>query len=744
MSAPATTAWGAIKGSYGRIGIYVTVTNGAQFSTVDISVYFWSKYNVSDSNNTFKFDDNSTEATTDRGSVAINTTVSSGSGWSESNQVLLETFTGIQYARRQVPLHIDCAAKLSGVDRVDGTMTVSTSYTIPALTSYTITYNANGGIGAPATQTVWGTSATISSTTPTRAGYVFVGWNTDPSATRHTYSAGSTYTISSNIALYAVWSANGYTVSYDANGGTGAPASQSKVHGVNLSLTTTVPTRTNYTFLGWGVSSSSTTVSHYPGDTYTNNASITLYAIWTQSYTKPRITNLKVQRCDSSGNATDSGTSAKITYNWSTDEPFTKVEYAYKLSSSTSWTYFSYYADAGKTSGSATYTISGKFDVESVYDIRVTVTDEKGSTSIISTLPGKGYPIDFLAGGKGVAIGKTATNEYFDIGMDTYVHGVPVTGNSLAVKGVNTLVGTGTGRLSSVTNVINWGLQRFSFHRIDSAALSNQPSSSGFLLNLPYETSDASNVAQLYIPSEIPDNVGEYEYTGISWRSGVGSSNIDIATGWNNWLTTVNTDSSGNVKGRFNFTQYARFSNGINAIGKYRLHEGWIGFYGSVANAQNNASRLGWIGFDTGSNFNVINNVGGGCTTNAAWTVDSDKRLKQDIEDLPEVFISIWKELLPKVFRWNEKHSKNKDFHFGLIAQDVIAAFEKYGLDYRDYGLVNSLQLQDDDTEYFGIAYDEYHMLTSLVLRDSMNKIDSMQAQIDELKAAVNELKNNR
>ena len=40
-------------------------------------------------------------------------------------------------------------------------------------------------------------------------------------------------------------------MSYDANGGTGAPAAQTKTHGTALTLSSTKPTRTGYTFLGW-------------------------------------------------------------------------------------------------------------------------------------------------------------------------------------------------------------------------------------------------------------------------------------------------------------------------------------------------------------------------------------------------------------------------------------------------------------------------------------------------------------
>ena len=73
---------------------------------------------------------------------------------------------------------------------------------------------------------------------------------------------------------------NGYTITYDANGGTGAPASQTKMIGENLTLSSTVPTKTGYTFLGWSTSSTATTATYAKGATYTENKTATLYAVW--------------------------------------------------------------------------------------------------------------------------------------------------------------------------------------------------------------------------------------------------------------------------------------------------------------------------------------------------------------------------------------------------------------------------------------------------------------------------------
>ena len=83
---------------------------------------------------------------------------------------------------------------------------------VPALASYAITYNANGGSGAPAAQTkYYGTAITLSSTKPTRTNYVFKNWNTKSDGTGTTYNSGASYTANAALTLYAQWYAP-YTV----------------------------------------------------------------------------------------------------------------------------------------------------------------------------------------------------------------------------------------------------------------------------------------------------------------------------------------------------------------------------------------------------------------------------------------------------------------------------------------------------------------------------------------------------
>lgn len=422
MAAPSGIVWGDIVKSLGRIGIYTSISNVDLDSTVTIQVWFWSKYSVSDSNNRFYFDNDTSTATTLIGDVTVKHTVSSGAGWSTENQTMIGKFS-YTYTRTSAEKTIYCAAKLTGIDAIGvngAVMYATTSYTIPSLPVYTISYNANGGSGAPSSQTkVHGSTITLSSTVPVRSGYDFLGWNSSSTATEATYSAGGSFTANRTVVLYAIWKAHTYSITYNANGGSNAPASQTKTHDISLSLSTSIPTRTNYNFLGWGVSPTATSIAYSPGAAYTANAKITLYAIWELAYTAPRITGISIFRSDSNGSALDYGTYVKIAFNWQTDKDISSISIQWKMASDSAWTTNT--IESTGTSGSVNTVIgSGNISTETAYDVKVTVEDTMGYTTASKIIPGATYSIDILHGGKGVAIGKPAeTANLFEVDFDS-------------------------------------------------------------------------------------------------------------------------------------------------------------------------------------------------------------------------------------------------------------------------------------------------------------------------------------
>lgn len=131
-------------------------------------------------------------------------------------------------------------------------VTAGKSTTLPTPTKkYTLSYNANNGSGAPSSQSV-----SVSCK----------GWSTSNTASSASYSCGSSYMPTTNMTLYAVWYSNG-----------------------SATISSTKPTRSGYTFLGWSTSSSASSASYSSGSSISISSNTTLYAVWkknpTTSYT---------------------------------------------------------------------------------------------------------------------------------------------------------------------------------------------------------------------------------------------------------------------------------------------------------------------------------------------------------------------------------------------------------------------------------------------------------------------------
>ena len=156
-------------------------------------------------------------------------------------------------------------------------------------TTYTVSFDANGGIGTMADVTGVTGSYTLPTCTFTApSGKQFKGWATSASGTVIT---GTSITVSADTTLYAIWepiSVTTYTVSFDANGGTGTMADVTGVTGSYTLPTCTFTAPSGKQFKGWATSASGTVIT---GTSITVSADTTLYAIWEPiPVSKPAIT----------------------------------------------------------------------------------------------------------------------------------------------------------------------------------------------------------------------------------------------------------------------------------------------------------------------------------------------------------------------------------------------------------------------------------------------------------------------
>lgn len=167
------------------------------------------------------------------------------------------------------------------------------SYTVPNVTTaqtvevvvdelpvYIVIYNSNNSQYAFQRVTA-GSKATLPAD-PVVEGYTFGGWYTDQNG------AGTQFTtstdITGDITVYAKLTPKTYQISYNANTTDAVmnmpTANQLKTHGLAVQLDTAKPTREGYTFLGWGTTENATAASYQPGDMYSADKDITLYAVW--------------------------------------------------------------------------------------------------------------------------------------------------------------------------------------------------------------------------------------------------------------------------------------------------------------------------------------------------------------------------------------------------------------------------------------------------------------------------------
>lgn len=154
--------------------------------------------------------------------------------------------------------------------------------------AYTVAYNENGSTGgsvstdnkkyAPGDEvTVLGNTGSL-----VKTGCTFSGWNTKADGTGISYTPGNTFTMgTANVTLYAKWTINEYTVTFDSKGG-------SAVAGIKVNYDSVItepaaPTKVGYTFGGWYKDTACVNSWNFSTDKVIKD--ITLYAKWNANST---------------------------------------------------------------------------------------------------------------------------------------------------------------------------------------------------------------------------------------------------------------------------------------------------------------------------------------------------------------------------------------------------------------------------------------------------------------------------
>ena len=153
-------------------------------------------------------------------------------------------------------------------------------YAVWSTKRYTVVLDANGGQIGDSTDSIKSITnnylTNITLPTATREGYTFTGWSTNINAILGEYKTN--YEIQDNITLYAIWTSDKYTITFNGNGG----IVETETISANFNSDIILPeaTRPGYTLVGWDIRASSATAKYEAGKEYTVQGNVTLYAIW--------------------------------------------------------------------------------------------------------------------------------------------------------------------------------------------------------------------------------------------------------------------------------------------------------------------------------------------------------------------------------------------------------------------------------------------------------------------------------
>ena len=230
------------------------------------------------------------------------------------------------------------------------------------------------------------------------------------------------------------------TLTATATAGDGSTIASYAYSGLGINTTVTTNTATTSTLASSGSQTYTVTVKDARGRTASKTVTITVYP-----YASPTISSVSVQRCDSSGNLSDSGTYAKYTVNSTYSTVNSKntrtVTAAYSSDNGSTYSAETTLQATTDTASAKTGTYGGGSLVATTsYVIRFTIKDAYGATATITApLQSAARPMNIKSNGKGVAFGKMAeTDNLLDVSWGARVRG------NLSVDGTETITGNAT------------------------------------------------------------------------------------------------------------------------------------------------------------------------------------------------------------------------------------------------------------------------------------------------------------
>lgn len=241
-----------------------------------------------------------------------------------------------------------------------------------------------------------------------------------------------------------------HTVSYNANGGSGAPGSATKWYGEDFYISNQKPTRANHVFQYWATAANGSGTRYNPGQRYLPDANVILYAVWKLATKPPTIQSFTAQRVDEAGVPDSNGTMVRFTAQWRVDttgdsaNACTSLRFGYKNANG-AWTDYDPVVNDG-TSGTTTID-AGPFSTGASHQLRVTLSDKYTTVSSVTTVGPARFVIDVSPDGRGIGIGVEAPDDGVSIygkpiRMDDGEAGIEITGTDgssiyVGARGIN-------------------------------------------------------------------------------------------------------------------------------------------------------------------------------------------------------------------------------------------------------------------------------------------------------------------
>jgi uncharacterized repeat protein (TIGR02543 family) len=248
-----------------------------------------------------------------------------------------------------------------------------------------VDFESNGGTAVTSTTVRTDEQIAAAPVEPTRTGYTFAGWYDNFGLNEPVVSFPHTHGRTSDMILYAKWTPNVNTITFDANFVGGTTTTQSITTGVSTALSANSFFRTGYTFDGWSTEDNGNGTTYEDEEIVGVTGSFTLFAKWDANV-------LNVTFDTDSGSAITSTTTR-------TDQLFTTTA----TTTRAGYTFDGWFADSGFTGSEVTFPYThGKTEDFTLYakwsanELTVTFDTDSGSAvTAVTTRTAESLPTSF-------------------------------------------------------------------------------------------------------------------------------------------------------------------------------------------------------------------------------------------------------------------------------------------------------------------------------------------------------------